>query len=147
MEFVECNNHEDLISFYSKRGIEELTDYPNPPIFSYIVIDGKNLVGAATCSKAEDFYILEAIAIAENYTGRGIGSILLNHVFDQLRNIGAKDVIINAKDTRFFEKNGFQVYDKSNVPTTAYSYCANCEDYGKICFPKIMKCEIKRKTF
>ena len=76
MEFIEHNNHASLISFYSKRGIEELTDYPNVPILSYKVVDGDKLVGAATCSKVDGVYILEAIAIEEKYTGKGVGSTL-----------------------------------------------------------------------
>lgn len=144
MDIIVYNEHEKLIPFYSKRGIEELTDYPNPPIFSYVVMDEENLVGAATCSKKDEFYILEAIAVAENYAGKGIGSELLSVVFNRLRELGAKDVILNAKDVRFFKNNGFAVTDRSNVPESAYSYCAGCEDFGVKCFPQVMKCEIKK---
>ena len=123
MEIIEYKDHEKLIPFYSKRGIEELTDYPNPPVFSYVVTDGGNFIGAATCSKKDEFYIL------------GV-------VLGRLKELGAKDVILNAKDTRVFEKNGFVVSDRKNVPETAYNYCVGCEDYGVKCFPKIMKYSI-----
>ena len=142
MEIIEYKDHEKLIPFYSKRGIEELTDYPNPPVFSYVVTDGGNFIGAATCSKKDEFYILEAIAVAEDYTSKGIGSQLLGVVLGRLKELGAKDVILNAKDTRVFEKNGFVVSDRKNVPETAYNYCVGCEDYGVKCFPKIMKYSI-----
>ena len=144
MEFIEHNNHASLISFYSKRGIEELTDYPNAPILSYKVVDGDKLVGAATCSKVDGVYILEAIAIEEKYTGKGVGSALLNVVLQKLKEMGAKDIVINAKDTRFFVKNGFNIADRNDVPITAYSYCLNCGEYGKTCFPKIMKYKIEK---
>ena len=50
---------------------------------------------------------------------------------------------INAKNTAFFEKNGFVLADRNAVPKSAYSYCADCEDYGIKCFPKIMINEFK----
>ena len=98
MKIIEYKDHEKLIPFYSKRGIEELTDYPNPPVFSYVATDGDKFVGAATCSKKDEFYILEAIAVAEEYTSKGIGSELLGVVLNRLKELGAKDVILNAKD-------------------------------------------------
>ena len=54
MIIKEYDKHDELLTFYRKRGIEELDDYPAPPIFSYIVvIDEKNIIGAATCSLNE----------------------------------------------------------------------------------------------
>ena len=145
MEIVEYSEHEKLIPFYSKRGIEELTEYPNEPIFSYVVNDGEKMIGAATCSSTNGFYILEAIAIEEGYTGKKIGSQLLKKVFERLQSIEAESVIINAKNTAFFEKNGFVLSDRSAVPESAYSYCAGCEDYGINCFPNIMISDLKNK--
>ncbi|MBR4351081.1 MAG: GNAT family N-acetyltransferase [Bacilli bacterium] len=143
MEIAEFVDHNSLIPFYSKRGIEELDSYPNKPIFSYIVVDNEKLIGAATCSAVDGFYILEAIAIEEGYTGKNIGSLLIKRVFERLQLMGAKSVIINAKNSAFFEKNGFVLSDRSAVPKSAYSYCADCEDYGIKCFPKIMINEFK----
>lgn len=143
MEIVELADHNILIPFYSRRGIEELDSYPNEPILSYIVVDNNKLIGAATCSAAGGFYILEAIAIEEGYTGKNIGSLLIKRVFERLQSMGAKSVVINAKNTAFFEKNGFVLSDRNSVPKSAYSYCADCEDFGIKCFPKIMINEFK----
>ena len=142
MEIIDYNNHNALIPFYSRRGIEELIDYPNQPIKSYVVKENNNIIGAATCSNINEYYILEAIAIDEDYINQGLGTMLLDYVIDYLRFIGAKEVIINAKNTKFFEKNGFLLSDRSCVPVSAYSYCKDCEDYGKTCFPSIMKRKI-----
>ena len=103
------------------------------------------MICAATCSSTNGFYILEAIAIEEGYTGKKIGSQLLKKVFERLQSIGAESVIINAKNTAFFEKNGFVLSDRSAVPESAYSYCAGCEDYGINCFPNIMISDLKNK--
>ncbi len=144
MNIIEYFDHNKLIPFYSERGIEELTDYPNKPIFSYVIKEAEKLIGAATCSKADGIYILEAIAISEEYTGKKIGSKLLQQVFERLRQIGAEYVIINAKNTAFFEKNGFEVVDRSVAPPSEYQYCNGCEDYNVTCFPKIMRYTIKK---
>ena len=143
MKILENYDHESLIPFYTKRGIEELTNFPNPPVFSYIIKNRDELIGAVTCSKADDTYILEAIAICETHTGKKIGSKLLKQVIKKLKSIKARRVVINAKNTSFFEKNGFILIDKNKAPVSSYKYCENCRDYGVKCFPKIMEYRIE----
>ncbi len=144
MIITEHFDHSSLIPFYTRRGIEELTDYPNKPIFSYVIKEDDKLIGAATCSKENNIFILEAIAISEEHTGKKIGSKLLKKVFERLKQMGAEYVIINAKNTAFFEKNGFQVVDRSYAPPSEYQYCDDCPDYEKTCFPKIMRYKLEK---
>lgn len=145
MEIIEFSDHEALISFYTKRGIAELDSYPNEPIFSYVVKESDKMIGAATCSLVDGFYILEAIAIEEGYTGKKIGSLLTKQVFARLQSMGAKSVILNAKNTAFFEGHGFVAVDRETVPESAYSYCVGCEDYGVSCNPQVMKCDLGKE--
>lgn len=70
--------------------------------------------------------------------------MLLQQVFERLRQIGAEYVIINAKNTAFFEKNGSKVVDRNVAPPSEYEYCDGCEDYNIRFFPKIMKYTIKK---
>ena len=62
MEIVEFTDHNILIPFYSRRGIEELDSYPNEPIFSYIVVDNNNItaiIPAFLCDAYEhEYYVL-----------------------------------------------------------------------------------------
>lgn len=139
MNIIEYNDHDKLISFYLKRGIEELNEYPNKPVFSYIIRDDDELIAAATCSKVDDNFVLEAIAVKEEYVNNGIGTTLLKKVLERIKEEGAETVVANTKNIKFFEKNGFEVIDKSEVSSKVYSYCLDCELFQKTCNPTIMK--------
>jgi N-acetylglutamate synthase-like GNAT family acetyltransferase len=135
--------HDELIPFYSARGIEIADSFENAPFLSYVIKEDNELIAAVTCSEVSNVYIIEAIAVNEKQERRGVGTRLLKYVLKELqqRNQSQK-IILNAKNTAFFQKNGFVVVTNSeDVPSKANDYCRNCDCYGITCFPKIMKLE------
>lgn len=139
MNIIEEKNHNHLIPFYSYRGIELSEEFENPIVFSYVIKEHDKLIAAVTCSKVQETFIIEAIAVDEQYEGKHIGTDLLNFTINKLKMMNAGNIILNAKNTILFEKNGFAVIDKEEVPVDSYSYCFECPDYQVNCFPKIMK--------
>ncbi len=139
MNIVEYKDHNILIPFYLSRGIEVSEEFENPPIFSYIIEENGNLIAAVTCSEVDGTFIIEAIAVSEQYERQHIGTELLNFTINKLKAINVNNIILNAKNPILFEKNGFVVISKDEVPVDAYSYCFECPDYQVNCFPKIMK--------
>lgn len=139
MNIVECKDHNSLIPFYVSRGIEISDEFENTPIFSYVTSENGNLIAAVTCSEVDGTFIIEAIAVSEEYERRHIGTELLNFAVNKLREMNANNIILNAKNPALFEKNGFVVIRKEDVPVDSYSYCFECPDYQVNCFPQIMK--------
>lgn len=139
MNIIEYKDHNSLIPFYLSRGLEISEEFENSPIFSYIVEEDNNLIAAVTCSVVNRTYIIEAIAVSEMYEGQHIGTELLNFVISKLKKMNVDSIILNAKNTILFEKNGFVIIDREDAPIDAYSYCFECPDYQVKCFPKIMK--------
>lgn len=139
MNIVECKNHNSLIPFYLSRGIELSEEFENPPVFSYIVEENGNLIAAVTCSEVESTFIIEAIAVSEQYERQHIGTELLNFTINKLQAMSANNIILNAKNPILFEKNGFTIISRDEVPVDSYSYCFECPDYQVNCFPNIMK--------
>ena len=139
MDIQVYQNHNELIPFYFSRGIEIADEFENQPALSYIIKESNEIIAAITCSKVDDVYVVEAIAVSEKFERRGIGTCILKYVLKKLVSLKAEEIILNAKNTTFFEKNGFTVVDRQNVPVDAYSYCFECECFGVSCFPKIMK--------
>jgi len=139
MNIVECKDHNSLISFYLSRGIEVSEEFENQPILSYIIQENNNLVAAITCSEVDGTFIIEAIAVSEQYERQHIGTELLNFTINKLKTMNANNIILNAKNPIIFEKNGFTIISKDEVPVDSYSYCFECPDYQVNCFPKIMK--------
>lgn len=139
MNIVEYKNHNGLIPFYASRGIEVSEQFENPPVFSYVIEDNGNVVAAVTCSKISSTFIVEAIAVNEQYERQHIGTELLNFAVNRAKEMDADNIILNAKNPVLFEKNGFSVINKEEVPVDSYSYCFERPDYQVTCFPKIMK--------
>lgn len=132
-------NHNKLIPFYSLRGIEIADKFENEPVFSYVIKEHNKIIAAVTCSKVDSVYIIEAIAVNKKSERKGLGTHLLKYVLKKLELVGAKEIILNAKNTAFFEKNGFIVINRHDVPVDAYAYCFECPNFEVNCFPKIMK--------
>ena len=95
------------------------------------------IIGASTCTKMEDNYIIEAIVVLEKETQKGYGKHLLNVVLNEIKTLNGTNIYLVAKDPVFFEKNGFVVIDKTDAPD--FSDCFMCPDYNVSCFPKILK--------
>ena len=145
MDIVEYKDHDNLISFYSSRGIEELEKFENPVVFSYIIKENSNLIAAVTCTRIDDTFIIETIAVGEAYERQNIGTKLLGFALDKLASMNADNIILNTKNPVFFEKNGFTIINNDEVPVGAYSFCFECPDYQVNCFPKVMKYVGKNK--
>lgn len=138
MNIIECIEHDKLLPFYIRRGIELIDKFENDPFLSYVIEDNKQIIAAITCSKIDNAYVIEAIAVDEKYERNYIGTKLLNFMIDKLILLG-DNIILNAKNPVFFEKNSFVIVSRDEVPVDAYSYCFECSDYNVNCFPKIMK--------
>lgn len=98
--------------FLTLEKIEEIKVYlpealKNIPILAIVEEDGKR-VGFAGVSKEK----LEMLFIAPDYTGKGIGRRLLEHLFQQY---GVCEVGVNEQNPKargFYERMGFSVYKR-----------------------------------
>ena len=137
MKIEKYSNYKDLIPFYISRGLEIEEDFDNKPIFSLVIKNNNEMIGAATCSKIGENYIIEAIAIQENEIKKEYGKQLLGKVLNEIKILNGKNIYLVAKEPCFFEKNGFVVIDRINAPD--FSYCFVCPKYKVSCFPQVMK--------
>lgn len=137
INFYSEDNYKDLIPFYLSRGLEIPGDFYNKPIFSLVIKCDEEFIGAATCSKKDENYIIEAIAISEKNVRKGFGKKLMNEVLNKIEMLNGSDIYLVAKEPIFFEKNGFVVINQDEAPD--FSDCFMCPDYKVSCFPSVMK--------
>lgn len=137
MKFEKYDNYKELIPLYISRGLEIEEDFDNDPVFSLIMKDNNMMIGAATCSKIGEDYIIEAIVILENEIRKGYGKQLLHEVLKEIKLLKGNNIYLVAKEPQFFEKNGFVIIDRTNAPD--FSYCFVCPKYNVSCFPQVMK--------
>lgn len=142
MQIKNYDTYNDLIDFYKENGLEfdEDFNYISSPLFSYVMQDKEEIIGAITCSKIDNNFIIEAISVNEKYRKNGIGKKLVTRSIKEIKQLGGKIIYLNSKEPLFFEKLGFK-YEQRKV--SFFENCLNCSEYNITCFPKVMKYQIK----
>ena len=136
------NTHSDLIGFYKENGLEFDGDfnYISSPQFSYVIQDKEEIIGAITCSKIDNNFIIEAVAVNEKYRKSGLGKKLVIKAINKTKQLDGKIIYLNSKEPLFFEKLGFK-YEQEKV--NFFENCLNCPEYNITCFPRAMKYQFK----
>lgn len=112
----------------NKAGVEILKGYTVEVLNS--------IVGGAEVILQDGEYTF-SIAIDNSFKKRGIGKFLFQKVKNEIRNLGAKKILIQAKTPAYWSKYGFvEVVDPNDAPKSFR--CDGCSKFGKDCFPKIM---------
>jgi N-acetylglutamate synthase-like GNAT family acetyltransferase len=77
-----------------------------------------------------------SVAVDDDFKGQGIGNSLFQIVKKEIRGLGAKRIMIQAKVPAYWSKFGFAEIDPYDA--SEKFRCDDCPQYGKDCFPKIM---------
>lgn len=94
------------------------------------------LIGGAEVMLQDGEYTF-SVAVIDDFKGQGIGKSLFQIVEKEIRNLGAKRILIQAKVPTYWLRFGFlEIIDPNDTPKTFR--CDGCPQYGKDCFPKIM---------
>lgn len=89
--------------------------------------DGERVVGVCGlkivwANLAEVF----ALAVAPEMRGKGIGRGLVLSCIDEAEELGVKRLMTLTYQQEFFEKLGFAVIDRQNLPLKVWSECVRC---------------------
>jgi amino-acid N-acetyltransferase len=119
-----------LINAYAERDqmlFRSLADiYKNLQTFSVVESDGQ-VVGCCALEVIwSDLAEVKSLAVDEAHKNRGVGSMLVNAAVEQARMMGVPKVFGLTLKSGFFEKLGFKIIDKSELPMKVWSDCARC---------------------
>src|SRR6266567_7453744 len=73
-----------------------------------------------------DLAEVRSLAVDSNHQGRGIGKQLVDWTFSEARRLHIRKLMSLTYEQRFFEKLGFQVVPKDNLPLKVWSDCVRC---------------------
>jgi len=73
-----------------------------------------------------DLAEIKSLAVAEAWTGRGVGGALVMAALEDARKLGVARVFTLTMEPGFFEKMGFVRVDKASLPMKVWSDCARC---------------------
>lgn len=121
----------ELISTYSEKGemlpkalveiFEELRDF-----FVYSDENDEVLGCCALHIFWEDLAEVRSLAVKEPNKGRGIGASLVDACLQEAGQLGISKVFTLTSKPAFFQKQGFGVIDRSELPHKIWGACVKC---------------------
>jgi amino-acid N-acetyltransferase len=73
-----------------------------------------------------DLAEIRSLAVEKAYTGQGIGARLVGMLVDEARGLKCPRVFTLTYQVGFFEKLGFYLADKKDMPHKVWKDCLNC---------------------
>ena len=141
----ETGEYEKLVRFFVENELEfdgdEEVDTDILNCYEVVTEDGGSLAGAAVLAKREGKFIIDGIAVDEQYRGRKIGEMLLQQIEKRIRQLGGDSLYLVARAPGFFRRNGFSAIDPETAPN--FFECKYCPQYRVSCHPEVMKLELK----
>jgi len=93
----------------------------------YVFVEDDRVVGVAALNICwEDLAEVRSLVVHEDVSGRGIGSHLVEVCLSEARQLGIGRVFALTYQQSFFEKLGFEVIEKSELPQKIWSDCIKC---------------------
>lgn len=123
-----------LIADYAKKGdmlprsladiYENLRDY-----FVFLGDDGELVGSAAIHIMWEDLAEVRSLAVREGRMRRGVGTQLVESCISEAIVLGIGRVFALTYKPEFFEKLGFHVVDKGELPQKIWTDCLKCSKF------------------
>ena len=96
----------------------------------YVFVDNERVVGAAALNICwEDLAEVRSLVVHEDFGGRGIGRHLVEACISEARQLGIGRVFALTYQQTFFEKLGFTVIEKSELPQKIWGDCIKCAKF------------------
>ena len=109
------------------RSLAEL--YESVRDFYVFEVDDKVVGTAALNICWEDLAELRSLAVHPDYNGRGAGKVLVLACLDEARRLGIRRVFALTYKQAFFEKLGFALIEKSQLPHKIWGDCMKCAKF------------------
>ena len=123
-----------LIADYAKKGdmlprsladiYENLRDY-----FVFLGDDGELVGSAAIHIMWEDLAEVRSLAVREGRMRRGVGTQLVESCISEAIVLGIARVFALTYKPEFFEKLGFHIVDKAELPQKIWADCLKCSKF------------------
>jgi len=123
-----------LIAEYAKKGDmlpRSLADiYENLRDYFVFEEDGGELVGSAAIHIMwEDLAEVRSLAVREGKMRRGVGTQLVESCISEAIMLGIERVFALTYKPEFFEKLGFHIVDKAELPQKIWTDCLKCSKF------------------
>lgn len=110
------------------RSLSEIYDHLRD--YTVIQTSDDNIVGVAALNICwENLAEVKSLAVREDYQARGMGRQLVEHCLSEAIALGIYRVFTLTYQSKFFEKLGFSLVDKSLLPQKIWAECIKCPKF------------------
>ena len=120
-----------LLSEYGNRG--ELLSRPLSELYDHMrdffvyEDEESTIIGCGALQFCwEDLAEVRSLAVHPDHTGKGIGKMLAQSALEEAIDFGIKKLFTLTYRPGFFEKIGFNIIDRAELPLKIWSDCINC---------------------
>ena len=102
---------------------ENIRDY-------FVVRDENSIIGCVALHvNWVDLAEVRSLAVDEKRQGNGIGSSLVKACLEEAKELGIPTVFCLARRASFFQKHGFLLIDKMELPRKVWAECYHCPKF------------------
>lgn len=119
-----------LINGFAEQGLmlprSRNTLYEHLREFLVIESDQKIIAVGALHIIWDDLAEIRALAVSQDYQGQGLGKMLVQALLQEAREIECPKVFTLTYQPGFFERCGFTLTDKEDMPHKVWKECIHC---------------------
>ena len=123
----------ELINSYASQGLmlpkslDQL--YQNLRDLVVVEVSGEVVGCGALHVMWHDLAEIRSLAVAEPYTGNGVGRQIVTQLLAEARELGVPTVFALTYQVEFFERLGFHKVAKETLPRKIWTDCLNCPKF------------------
>ena len=122
-----------MISYFADKGEmlpRALSDIYEGIREYFVVKEGDQIVACVALHVTwVDLAEIRSLAVAEQEQNQRIGSLLIQACLKEAKELGIPKVFCLVRKPAFFEKHGFQLIDKTELPQKVWAECYRCPKF------------------
>jgi amino-acid N-acetyltransferase len=129
----DANSMHQMISYFADKGemLPRALSEIYEDIRDYFVVRKKGRVIACAALHVTwvDLAEIRSLAVNEQEQNQRIGSALVQACLEEAKELGIPRVFCLVRKPAFFEKHGFQLIDKTELPHKVWAECYRCPKF------------------
>ena len=129
----DANSMHRMISYFADKGEmlpRALSDIYEGIREYFVVKEGDQVVACVALHVTwVDLAEIRSLAVAEQEQNQRIGSLLIQACLKEAKELGIPKVFCLVSKPAFFEKHGFQLIDKTELPQKVWAECYRCPKF------------------
>lgn len=123
----------ELVNHYAKEGLM-LPRTKDSLVLNlqsiFVAEEGHEILGIASLAiLGHDLAEIRSLGVKEAAKGRGIGKVLVKRIVEETELIGIPKLISLTYQVEFFEKCGFEIISKAEMPQKVWTDCIHCPKF------------------